>query len=118
VPASGLVDDEDDAAATLVLLGGEQRLGLSDQFGFLGTRTGTQRVNDGQVQTTRAEGWSGDVDNVVRGRIQLAGGCASATVLPTPTSPVMTPIDCWPAPVWTVPCGYGSYPHRRCTKSP
>jgi hypothetical protein len=46
----GLVDDEDDAAATLVHFGGEQRLGLSDQLGFLGTRTGTESVDDGQVQ--------------------------------------------------------------------
>ena len=45
-----LVDDEHDATSTFVLLGGQERLGLSDQLGFLGSRSGTQRVEDGQVQ--------------------------------------------------------------------
>jgi hypothetical protein len=36
----------------------------------------TQGVHDGQVQTTCTEGWSGEVDDVVRGCTQLAGGGA------------------------------------------
>jgi len=41
-----LVDDKHDAAAPLVLFGGPQRLGLGDQLGFLGTRSGTLGMND------------------------------------------------------------------------
>ena len=52
-------------------------LRLCDQHGFLGTRPGTQRVHVGQVQTTCAEGRRGDVDDVVRGRIELASHACS-----------------------------------------
>jgi hypothetical protein len=50
-----LVDDEHDATTAFVFFGGQQGLGLRDQFGFLGTWSGTQRVNKGQVQPTLAD---------------------------------------------------------------
>jgi hypothetical protein len=68
-----LVDDEHDATTAFAFFGGQQGLGLRDQFGFLGTWSGTQRVNKGQVQTACAEGWCGDVDDVMGGWVQLAG---------------------------------------------
>src|ERR1051326_447620 len=72
----GLADAEHDTATTLVLLGGQQGLRLRDQVRLLGAWLGTPCVDDGQVQTTCAKGWRGDVDDVVRGRVQLAGGGA------------------------------------------
>jgi hypothetical protein len=60
--------------SALVLLSGQQRLHLRDQVRLLHARLGAERMHDGQVQTTRAERRRGNVDDVVRARIQLASG--------------------------------------------
>src|SRR6266567_1845670 len=68
------VDDEDDTSTAFPLFGGQQAVRLSDQLGPGQTRMRTQRAHDGHVQAARAERWRGDVDDMVRGEIELAGG--------------------------------------------
>src|ERR1051326_4884688 len=70
------VDNDHDAPSPLMLFSGEQRLSLCDQVRLLRARLGAQGVDDGQVQTMRSEGWGGEVDDMVGGRVQLIGGSA------------------------------------------
>jgi hypothetical protein len=72
----GLIDHQDDPSSPFLFFGGQQGVGLGDQFGLEAARHGAQRAHDGDVQATGTDGWVGQVDDVVRGRIQLADGRA------------------------------------------
>src|SRR5712691_10758817 len=87
----GFVDHQNDPSATFVFFCGEQALGLGDQLGPEAARHGAQALHDVHVQTAGTHGRVGQVDEVMRGLVQLADGSAYGEVLPTPTSPVMTP---------------------------
>ncbi len=67
------VDDEDDTPPTLLFFGGQQAVGLGDQLGSGQVGMSTQRIDDRHVQATRAECGRRNVDDVMRGGIELAG---------------------------------------------
>lgn len=67
-----LVDDEDDPSPALGLLRREEGLGLGHHLGLEEARGGAQRGDDRDVEAAGAEGGVGDVDDLVRGRVEGA----------------------------------------------
>ena len=72
------------------VLGGQRVAGLRDQGGVVEAGPPTQRGHDVVVDAAGADGRVGDVDQVVAGGFGTAVAARAATVLPTPTSPVIT----------------------------
>ncbi len=71
-----LVDQENDAAATFVLLGRQQVLGLGDQLRLEAAWHCAQGTHDGDVQAACADGGVSQVHDVMRRLIELADGGA------------------------------------------
>ena len=71
-----LVDDEHDAAPAFMFFGGQQSLRLCDQFGFEAARYGAECPHDGRVEPAGSNRRIGQVHDVMRRLIQLAGGSA------------------------------------------
>jgi hypothetical protein len=85
------IDDEDGGAAAFGVLDGQRVGGLRDEGGVVEARGATQGDHDGVVDAAGAHGGVTDADDDVPGRVEGGEGARTATVLPTPTSPVMTP---------------------------
>src|SRR5215470_1493231 len=71
-----LINDDDDAAVALGLLGFEQLLGLGHDLGLEEARSGAEGADDGDVEATGAEGGVGDVDDLVAEWVERGPGSA------------------------------------------
>ncbi len=67
------IDHQHHPPPSLVFFGCQQAVSLRDQFGSGQARMCAQRAHDGHVQAACTERRRGDVDDVVGGRIELAG---------------------------------------------
>ena len=72
----GFIDDQHDPSAAFVFFSGEQTLRLSNQLGLEAARHRAQCLDDRHVQAASADGWVGQVHDVMCGLIQLANDSA------------------------------------------